>query len=140
MNYQVFCSGWWEPAQFPALCVSFPCCGLFPHIYMLISTLLNSCRGIYRSLEIAFCLALLPLILYPQGFSCSDLSDFSDTFLQFRVCARLCLNFPFQSQCLEAGWVIGLMSSVSHFLGFTLCFSCLFWKIIVFSILKTIIQ
>ena len=31
VNYQVLRSGWWEPAQFPALCVSFPRCGLLPH-------------------------------------------------------------------------------------------------------------
>ena len=90
MNYQVFQSGWWEQVQFAALCGSFPGHGLFSYIHMLISTLPNTCRGIYR-LEIALCSAVLPLVLCPEISSFSDLPDFSDTSLQFRDCASIFL-------------------------------------------------
>lgn len=95
-------------------------------------------RIICRSLEITPCSALFPLVLRLQLSSCSDLLSFSDVSLQLRDCAELCLVFLSLRHCLEAGTVIELMSSFSHFLGFALCFLFLKNYCLISSVLKTV--
>ena len=95
---------------------------------------------ICRSLEISPCSALLPLVLCLEISRCSDHLRFSDTSLQLRDCAGLCLVFSSLSHCLEAGRVIELMSSVSHVLGFALRFLFLEDYCLIFSVLKTVVS
>ena len=91
---------------------------------VLISTLLNTwgvSTDLCRSLSVQLS-SLWPSVL--RFIAALTLCDFPDAHLQFRDRAELCLGFPSQVDNLKAWTAIVLMSSVSYFLGFTLCASC----------------